>query len=149
MNLVRWNPLRELEEMSDRLNRFLTRQDTQGSNGREMMMVADWSPSVDISETEEAFHIAAELPEVKKDDVKVTLENGVLTLQGERKEEREEKGRKIHRIERSYGRFVRSFTLPDLVDDTKVKAEFKNGVLHLHLPKSEKAKPKAIEVKVA
>ena len=149
MNLVRWNPLRELEEMSDRLNRFLTRQETQGSNGREMMMVADWAPSVDISETEEAFHIAAELPEVKKDDVKVTLDNGVLTLQGERKEEREEKGRKIHRIERSYGRFVRSFTLPDLVDDAKVKAEFKNGVLHLHLPKSEKARPKAIEVKVA
>lgn len=149
MNLVRWNPLRELEEMSDRLNRFLTRQDTQGSNGKEMMMVADWTPSVDISETDEAFHIAAELPEVKKDDVKVTMENGVLTLQGERKEEREEKGRKIHRIERSYGRFVRSFMLPDLVDDTKVKAEFKNGVLHLHLPKSEQARPKAIDVKVA
>lgn len=149
MNLVRWNPLRELEEMSDRLNRFLTRQDIQGSNGRETMMVADWVPPVDISETDEAFHIAAELPEVKKDDVKVILENGVLTLQGERKEEREEKGSKIHRIERSYGRFVRSFTLPDFVDDTRVKAEFKNGVLHLHLPKSEKAKPRAIEVKVA
>ena len=149
MNLVRWNPLRELEEMSGRLNRFLTHQHTQGSNGKEMMMVADWTPPVDISETDEAFHIAAELPEVKKDDVKVTVEKGVLTLQGERKEEREEKGRKIHRIERSYGRFVRSFTLPDLVDDTKVKAEFKNGVLHLHLPKSEKARPKAIEVKVA
>jgi HSP20 family protein len=114
-----------------------------------MMMVADWVPPVDISETDEAFHIAAELPEVKKDDVKVILENGVLTLQGERKEEREEKGSKIHRNERSYGRFVRSFTLPDFVDDTRVKAEFKNGVLHLHLPKSEKAKPRAIEVKVA
>lgn len=149
MNLVRWNPLRELEEMSERLNRVIARQDTRGSNGKEVMTVADWVPSVDISETDEAFHIAAELPEVKKEDVKVTLENGVLTLQGERKEEREEKGRKIHRIERSYGQFVRSFTLPDGVDDTKVKAEFKEGVLHLHLPKSEKAKPKAIEVKVA
>ncbi|MBA5866816.1 MAG: Hsp20 family protein [Nitrospira sp. CR1.3] len=149
MNLVRWNPLRELEEMSERLNRVIARQDTRGSNGKEVMTVADWVPSVDISETDEAFHIAAELPEVKKEDVKVTLENGVLTLQGERKEEREEKGRKIHRTERSYGQFVRSFTLPDGVDDTKVKAEFKEGVLHLHLPKSEKAKPKAIEVKVA
>ena len=149
MNLVNWNPLRELEEMSDRLNSFFGRQGTRRSNGREMMTVADWAPSVDISETDEAFHIEAELPEVKKDDVRVTLENGVLTLQGERKEEREGKDRKVHRIERSYGRFVRSFTLPDLVDDTKVKAEFKNGVLHLHLPKSEKAKPKAIEVKVA
>lgn len=113
------------------------------------MTVADWAPSVDISETDEEFHIEAELPEVKREDVRVTLGNGVLTLQGERKEEREEKDRKVHRIERSYGRFVRSFTLPDLVDDTRVKAEFRNGVLHLHLPKSEKAKPKAIEVKVA
>lgn len=149
MNLARWNPLRELEELSDRLNSFFVRQDSRGSNGREMMTVADWAPSVDISETDEEFHIEAELPEVKREDVRVTLDNGVLTLQGERKEEREGKDCKVHRIERSYGRFVRSFTLPDLVDDTKVKAEFKNGVLHLHLPKSEKAKPKAIEVKVA
>lgn len=149
MNLVRWNPLQELEEMSERLNRFLSRQDAGGSNGKEMMTVADWAPSVDISETDEAFHIAAELPEVKKEDVRVTVDNGILTLQGERKQEREERGRKIHRIERSYGRFIRSFSLPDLVDDTKVKAEFKNGVLHLDLPKSEKAKPKAIEVQVA
>lgn len=149
MNLVRWNPLRELEELSDRLNSFFVRQDSRRSNGREMMTVADWAPSVDISETDEEFHIEAELPEVKREDVRVTLGNGVLTLQGERKEEREEKDRKVHRIERSYGRFVRSFTLPDLVDDTRVKAEFRNGVLHLHLPKSEKAKPKAIEVKVA
>ena len=94
MNLVRWNPLRELEEMSERLDRFLARQDTRGANGKEMMTVADWVPSVDISETDEEFHIEAELPEVKKEDVKVTLENGVLTLQGERKEEREEKGRR-------------------------------------------------------
>ena len=149
MNLVRWNPLRELEEMSDQLNRFFSRQDTQRSNGKEIMTVADWTPSVDITETEEEFHIKAELPEVKKEDVQVTLDNGVLTLQGERKEEREEKGRKVHRIERSYGRFVRSFALPDLVDTAKVKAEFKDGILHLHLPKSEKARPKAIEVKVA
>lgn len=148
MNLVRWDPFRELEEMSDRLNRLVARQDARQSNGKEMLTVADWMPSVDISETEEEFQIKAELPEVKKEDVKVTLESGVLTLQGERKYEREEKGRKIHRVERSYGQFVRSFTLPDFVDETKVKAEFKDGVLSLHLPKSERAKPKAIEVKV-
>jgi HSP20 family protein len=149
MNLVRWNPLRELEEMSDQLNRFFSRQDTQRSDSKEIMTVADWTPSVDISETEEEFHIKAELPEIKKEDVQVTLDNGVLILQGERKEQGEEKGRKIHRIERCYGRFVRSFALPDLVETAKVKAEFKDGVLHLHLPKSEKARPKAIEVKVA
>ncbi|MBP8154901.1 MAG: Hsp20/alpha crystallin family protein, partial [Nitrospira sp.] len=90
-----------------------------------------------------------ELPEVKKDDVKVTVEDGVLTIQGERKQEKEDKGTKYHRIERSYGRFVRSFTLPDSVDESKVKAEYVDGVLLLHLPKSEKAKPKQIDVKIA
>ena len=113
------------------------------------MTVADWTPPVDISETDDAFHIAAELPEVKKNDVKVILENGVLTLQGERRLEPEQEDHKIHRVERLYGQFVRSFTLSDVVDDTKVKAEFKDGVLHLHLPKSEKTKPRTIEVKVA
>jgi HSP20 family protein len=80
--------------------------------------------------------------------VKVTVEDGVLTLQGERKQEKEETAKKYHRIERSYGRFVRSFTLPDSVDESKVKAEYTDGVLHLHLPKSEKAKPKQIDVKI-
>lgn len=148
MNLACWDPFRELEEMSDRLNRFFARQDSRRSDGKETLTMADWMPSVDISETDGEFQITAELPEVKKEDVKVTTDNGVLMLQGERKEP-EEKGRKIHRMERSYGRFVRSFMLPDLVDDTKVKSEFKEGVLHLHLPKSEKARPKAIEVKMA
>jgi HSP20 family protein len=114
-----------------------------------MLTVADWAPSVDISETEGEYHLKAELPEVKKEDVSVMVQNGVLTLQGERKQEREEKGRKYHRVERSYGCFMRSFSLPDHVDETKIKAEFKDGVLHLLLPKSEKTKPKAIEVKFA
>jgi HSP20 family protein len=81
--------------------------------------------------------------------VKVTLEEGVLTIQGQRKQEKEEQGTKYHRIERSYGSFARTFSLPDVIEADKVKAEFKDGVLNLHLPKSEKAKPKAIEVKVA
>jgi len=109
--------------------------------------MADWAPSVDISESDEAFHIEADLPDVTKEDLKVTVDKGVLTLQGERKGENH--GRKIHRIERDHGRFGRSFALPNLVDDAHVKAEFRNGVLHLVLPKSEKAKPKAIEVQVA
>ena len=148
MTLVRWNPSRELEEMSDRLNRMFNRQALPQANAKETMVVADWAPSVDISETDGEYQIKAEIPDVKKDDVKVTLEDGVLTIQGERKHEKEDKGKKYHRIERSYGSFVRSFTLPDLVDEEKVKAEFKDGVLNLQLPKSEKAKPKAIEVKV-
>ena len=136
MNAVmRWDPFRELEEMSSRLNRVFN-------------TVADWIPTVDIAETDAEYQIKAELPEVKKEDVKVTVEDGELTISGERRHETEEKGKKYHRVERSYGSFVRSFTLPDHVDDAKVKAEYKDGVLHLHLPKSEKAKPKAIDVKI-
>lgn len=146
--LMRWDPFRELEEVSDRLNRMFARPATR-TNGKETMVVADWTPTVDISETDGEYQIKAEIPDVKKEDVKVTLEDGVLTIQGERKQEKEEKGKKYHRIERSYGSFVRSFSLPDVIDEEKVKAEFKDGVLSLHLPKSEKAKPKAIEVKVS
>jgi HSP20 family protein len=135
--------------MSDRLNRVFGRSLTGKSDGKETMTVADWTPSVDISETEGEYVIKAELPEVKKDDVKITLEEGVLSIQGERKHEKEEKGKKFHRIERAYGRFVRSFVVPDYVDEAKIKAEYQDGVLQLHLPKSEKAKPRAIEVKVA
>ena len=148
MNALGWNPGRELEEMSDRLNRVLTRG-ARGRTENEAMTVADWIPLVDISETTAEYVIKAEIPEVKKEDVKVTLEHGVLTVQGIRRQEAEEKGKKYHRVERSYGSFVRSFSLPDLVDDAQVQAVFKDGILMLHLPKSEKAKPKAIEVKVA
>ena len=148
MTLVRWDPFRELEDMSERLNRVFSRP-TLRNTGKENLTVADWMPTVDISETESEYLIKAELPEVRKEDVKVTVENGVLTLQGERRQEKEEKGRRFHRVERSYGSFVRSFTLPESVDEGGVNAEYKDGVLALHLPKSEKVKPKAIDVKVA
>lgn len=146
--LMRWDPFRELEEMSDRLNRMVSRPATK-ANGKEALTVADWMPTVDICETAGEYVIQAELPEVKKDDVKVTLEEGVLTIQGQRRQEKDEKTTKYHRIERSYGTFVRSFSLPDQVNESGVKAEFKDGVLNLHIPKSEKATPRAIEVKVA
>jgi len=148
MTLVRWDPFRELEDMSERLNRVFSRPSLRNS-GKENLTVADWMPTVDISETEGEYLIKAELPEVRKEDVKVTVENGVLTLQGERRQEKEEKAKRFHRVERSYGSFVRSFTLPESVDESSVKAEYKDGVLNLHLPKSEKVKPKAIDVKVA
>ena len=148
MSLVRWDPFRELEDVSDKLNRMFSRPSGRRENGQESMTVADWIPTVDISETEAELLIQAELPAVKKDDVKITLQQGVLTIQGQRTQEREERGKRYHRVERAYGNFARTFTIPDYVDDTNVKAEFKDGVLTLHLPKSEKAKPKAIEVKV-
>jgi len=120
------------------------------ANGKEeTMTVAQWLPLVDITEDDKEYLIKVELPEVRKDDVKVTVESGVLTISGERKFEKEEKDRKYHRLERAYGSFTRSFSVPDDADDTKVSAEFKDGVLTVRLAKSEKARPKSVEVKVA
>ena len=134
--------------MSDRLSRVFGRPTMRHGSGKETMTVADWLPAVDISETEKEYLINIELPEVKKEDVKVTVQEGVLVIYGERKQEKEEKGKKYHRVERSYGSFARSFTVPDGVDETKVAAEFMHGMLNLRLPKSEKARPKAIDVKI-
>jgi HSP20 family protein len=147
--LSRYEPLQELEEIQNRLSSFFGRSPGRRGDGHEDLALADWAPTADISEDENEYVIKAELPELKKEDVKVTVENGVLTISGERKFEKEEKKKKYHRVERAYGRFVRSFALPDNADPSKVKADFKDGMLTVHLPKSEKAKPKQIEVKVA
>lgn len=146
MSLVRWDPWREMESFVDRYNRaFGERQE----GGQDLLRKGEWSPRVDIVETEDEFTIKAEIPEVNKEDVKVTVENGVLMLHGERKQEKEEKGKTYHRIERHYGAFSRSFTLPETVDQEKVKASFKDGVLNINLRKTKgAAKPKAIEVKI-
>ena len=151
MNLIRYEPagfpmFREMEETFDRLNRLFG---TRPNGGKENLVVTDWTPTVDIQETDVEYLIKAELPEVQKDNVKVTVENGVLTLQGERKQEKEEKGKKFHRIERAYGTFLRTFTVPMDADENKVAAEFKDGMLKVHLPKTEKPRPKAIDVKVS
>jgi len=149
MNLVRWDPFRELEDVTEQLNRMFGRPAARRENGKELLTVADWIPIVDISETESAYVIKAELPDVKKEDVKVTVHEGVLTIQGERKQEKEEKGKKFHRVERSYGTFLRTFAVPLDAEENKVAADFKDGILRVHLPKTEKPRPKAIEVKVA
>lgn len=149
MSILRWDPFRELEDMNDRLNRVFGRPAATSGAGREALTKADWLPSVDISETDADYTIHAHLPGLGKDDVKVTVENGLLTMSGERKQRTEEKNRRFHRVETSYGKFVRSFALPDDADDSKVAAEFKDGVLNVRVPKTEKAKPKTVEVKVS
>lgn len=147
--LVRWDPFKELEEMEKRIAALFGRAPLRKNGDKqEALTVAEWAPLVDISEDEKEYLIKAELPEVKKGDVKVSVQDDVLTIAGERKSEKEEKGKKYHRIERAYGSFLRSFTLPEDADGAKVSAEFKDGVLTVHLPKSEKAKPKSIEVTV-
>ena len=148
MTISRWDPFRELEDMSQRLNRMFA-GNAANRSGQENMTYPDWQPSVDISETPEYFVIAAELPDVKREDIKVTVDNGVLTLKGERRLNKEEKGKKFHRVERSYGSFVRAFSLPDNVDETRIKADAKDGVLTLTLGKAVKEKPKTIEVSVS
>jgi HSP20 family protein len=149
MNRVGVDPFRELAETSERLNRMIERAAATGHDGNEVMTRADWIPPVDIIEREDQFLIKAELPEVMKNDVKVTVEDGVLTLQGERKQQYAEDGHRLHRSERAYGRFVRSFSLPDQIDESRVRAEHKDGMLTISLPKAKHAKPKVIEVKVS
>ena len=146
--LTNWNPLRDINNLENRLERFWGAAFPQRNGEKEALTVSQWAPLVDISEDANEYLVKAELPELKKEDVKVSVENGELTISGERKSEKEEKDRKFHRIERCYGSFLRSFTLPEAISSDKVTAEFKDGVLSVHLPKDEKAKPKTIEVKV-
>src|ERR1700730_5962594 len=148
--LITWNQLREMDEVQNRFNRFLGGfPNNRTSHGEtHSLTVADWSPEVDISEDDHGYLLKADLPEMKKDDVRVTVEDGILCVSGERKSEKADQNRKFHRIERSFGSFRRSFTLPEDADSTKVTAEFRDGVLKVHLPTTPIARSKAIEVKV-
>ncbi len=149
MTPTKWNPFRELEAILDAYGRPEGRR-MQRESGHEIMTTADWAPVVDIKEDDGEYVIKAELPEVKKEDVKVSLKDGVLVIQGERtmeKEEGEPKG-KYHRIERAYGSFARSFSLPENVETGNIRAEHKEGMLYVHLPKQAAPSPKSIEVKV-
>jgi len=148
MNLIKWDPLRELEDVSNSLNRFFGRPAARAGSELGWMAEADWTPKVDISESDTQYLIKAEIPGVKKEDVKVSVEDGMISIRGERRQEKEEKDKKFHRIERSYGSFLRSFRLPDDADESAVKAEFKDGLLNVSVDKSAKAKPKATEVPV-
>jgi len=143
MSIIRWNPFRELEDIHARLNRLAGEPDNAA------LMFADWTPAVDIQETGKEYLIKADLPDVKKEDVRVELHDGMLTLEGERRLEKEEKDKRFHKIERSYGKFVRRFAVPTEIEANAVAAEFKDGVLNVRLPKSVNVKPRAIEVKVA
>ena len=145
---TQWNPLKDRDELESRLATMFGTREAMGHGGKEALTVAQWSPLVDITEDEKEYLIKAELPEMKKEDVRLTVEDDVLAISGERRFEKEEKGKKYHRIERAYGSFVRSFSLPEDADGSTVSADYKDGVLHVHLPKSEKSKPKAIEIKI-
>lgn len=147
-NLTRWNPLNELEDLMNRYNRIFGLTRAGDREMSDLFSRSDWAPAVDIKETDDAYLIEAELPGLNKKDVKVTVDDGVLTIQGERRQEEESSDKKIHRVERFYGSFMRRFSLPDNVDENSVKAKFKDGVLTLSVKKAEPKEPKAIEVHV-
>ncbi|MDX2480576.1 MAG: Hsp20/alpha crystallin family protein [Desulfuromusa sp.] len=146
MKLAKWDPFREMEGMLDPYSKSL---DWPFRGGRDLNTTgADWAPRADISETDAEFCITAEVPGIKREDVKINIEDHVLSIRGENKQEKEEKGKKFHRIERYYGSFSRSFSLPENVNEDKIDATFKDGMLTLTIPKTEIKKPKAIEIKV-
>ena len=148
MNKQLWNPFQEFENLLDRYNK-------SGGSGMSRhlnndLSFADWAPSVDIEEEDDRYLIKADLPGVDKKDIEVKLEDGVLSIRGEKQTETESgKGTKRHRTERFHGTFARSFTLPDAVKAEKVDASYKDGVLKLLIPKAEAVKPRAIDIKVS
>jgi len=144
--LSKWNPFRELDTLQSRLGAFFGRSSLGPSS--ETIAAAEWAPLVDVSEDEKEYLISAELPDMKREDVKVTAENGILRICGERKFEEEKKGKRFHRIERAYGSFERSFSLPEGAKAEALTAEYKNGVLKVHVPKAEEQKPKSVEIPV-
>lgn len=144
MKLTVWDPYHEMEELLEKYSKSARKSLAKSDD--KTFEVGDWMPVVDIDETKDAFIVKAELPGVEKNDLSIHIDKGVLTIRGEKKVKTEDKKR--HRVECAYGSFVRSFTLPQTIKAEKVEAEYKNGVLNLTIPKSEKTKPKVIEVKI-
>lgn len=147
MSLIRWqqkqnDPIKEFFN-EDFLWGFVPVAGKQSASGQSI-----WQPAIDVTEDKENFILKADLPGLKKEDIHVSVENGILTIEGERQSETEQKEKDYHRIERSYGRFVRSLNLGTSVDDSKIKANYKDGVLEVTVPKIEKSKAKTIDVNV-
>ncbi|MBI2619679.1 MAG: Hsp20/alpha crystallin family protein [Ignavibacteriales bacterium] len=149
MSLIRWNPARETERwnMQREINRLFD-SFFRGGIQDEDFGLGVWTPAVDIVEHENEYVVRVELPGISKEDVKIILESNVLTIRGERKQEKDVKEENYQRMERSYGSFQRSFTLPTTVKNDNIDASYKDGILTITLPKLEEAKPKQIEVKV-
>lgn len=145
MAVVRWDPFRDLSMLQDRMNRLFD-DAGRGWQHDEPSSTTTWSPAVDIFETEDEIVVKAELPGMVRQNITLHLEKNVLTLKGERRFEKETKDENYHRIERSYGGFSRAFSIPAAVDEEKIRADYKDGVLKIVLPKKEQAKPKQIRI---
>jgi len=145
MNIVKYDPFRELRSLQDEMTRLFTGV-VPASFNREEMTHGAWAPSVDIFEDKDRLILEAELPGMSRDDFEISVENNVITLSGERKFEKKTEGDNYHRVERSYGSFTRSFTLPQTVTADGATADFDNGVLRVSLPKREETKARRIEI---
>ncbi len=148
MTLIRWEPFRELDDIFSRYSPFLGRLPNVRQGATEEGDTPSWTPLANISETETEYLIKAELPEVSKEDVKVTVDEHVITISGERRKEAEHKDERVHRVESFYGSFARSFRLPEDADVSAIQAESRNGVLKVRVPKTPAPKPRTVEVKV-
>lgn len=145
MNIIRWDPFRDLATLRERMNRLF--EEAYTSRGEEKDMVAStWNPSVDIYEKENELVLKAELPGIDENDIEIKIEDNTITLKGDRKFEKETKEENYHRIERSYGSFYRSFTLPRNIDQDKIRAESENGILKVTMPKKAELKPKKVKI---
>ena len=147
MNVVKYDPFRDIRTLQDEMNRLFSGTFSRGGGSQDEVLRGAWSPSVDIFENQNEIVLEAELPGMKAEDVNISIENNVLTLHGERRFEKKAENDNFHRVERSYGSFTRSFTLPPTVSSENANAEFENGVLRLTLAKREEAKPRRIEIK--
>jgi HSP20 family protein len=145
MTLIRWEPFRDLDEIFSRYNPLFGRAAARAGSGADE---SAWAPAANISETETEYLIKAELPEVSKEDVKVTVDENVITISGERRKEAEHQDEKVHRVESFYGHFSRSFRLPEDADISAIKAESRNGMLKVRVPKTPAPKPRTVEVQV-
>lgn len=145
MNLIRWEPFASLDDMFRRLPGYFGRWPPQSGNAEQSM---EWAPSVDISETGEEYLIRATLPAVKKEDVVVSVDNGILSLSGERRQKEEQKNEKFHKVESFYGSFARSFALPEGTNASAISADSKDGILTIHVPKTKTEPKKSTTIKV-
>ncbi|TAM79499.1 MAG: Hsp20/alpha crystallin family protein [Acidobacteria bacterium] len=149
MSIIRWEPFQDLVSTNDRFNHLFNGAFARAFDDQQEVSRGAWVPPVDIYETGDSLVLKAELPGINPDDVEIRVEDSTLYLKGERKFKKEVKEENLHRVERSYGTFTRSFSLPSTIDSDKVRAEYQNGVLTLTMPKREEAKPKTIKINVS
>lgn len=146
MRVIKWEPFRDVDDVFDRfVAETLRRWPRQAAEGQPAL---DWSPAADVSETDAEYLIKADLPEVRKEDVSITVQDGVLTLSGERRQEVRAENEKVHRVERAYGSFARRFALPENADEQSIRAESRDGVILIHIPKQKVVQPQPRQIEI-